>query len=83
MVIFQGLFFLILGGGLIGVAGRSLATGWLPCGPKGLWGRVEFDRASQPLGYWIMFVAYGVAGAVLLVYALRLMAGDVEPLPLR
>lgn len=82
MAIFQGILFLILGGGLLLVAWRSLKTGWLPCGPNGLKGRLEFTREHQPLRYWLMFALYGVGGLWLLVFALRLLAGVAEPLPL-
>jgi len=82
MVLFQGLFFLVLGVGLLAVDYRSLTTGSLPCGPNGLKGRLEFHRDSQPLGYWLMFAAYGGAGAWLVMFSLRLMTGHAEPLPL-
>lgn len=82
MAIFQGLFFSILGIGLIAVALRSLQTGWLPCGPNGFRGRLEFRRDQQALGYWVMFVAYSAGGLWLSVFALRVLSGQVEPLPL-
>lgn len=82
MAIFQGALFLFFGVCLLVMDWRSLKSGWLPCGPNGLKGRLEFTRAGQPLGYWVMFVLYGVAGAWLLVFSVRLLAGHAEPLPL-
>lgn len=83
MAAFQGLLFLFFGLGLLVVVYRSLDTGWLPCGPNGFKGRLELKRNAQPLGYWLMFAGYGVAGLWLLSFALRLLAGQAEPLPLR
>lgn len=83
MHIFQGVFFLVLGLGLLAVDWQSLSRGWLPCGPNGLRGRLEFHRDREPLLYWLMFAAYGAAGVWLTLYALRLLAGLAEPLPLR
>lgn len=82
MAIFQGAMFLLLGLGLLIMDWRSLKSGWLPCGPNGLKGRLRFARDSQPLGYWLMFVLYGAGGAWLAIFSLRLLAGVVEPLPL-
>ncbi len=82
MAIFQGLLFLFFGVGLLLVDYRSLGTGWLPCGPNGLKGRVEFTRTGQPFGYWLMFAVYGIGGLWLLILSLRLLAGVAEPLPL-
>jgi hypothetical protein len=82
MKLFQGLLFLILGVGLIVVAMRSLASGWLPCGPNGLKGRLEFRRNERPVLYWLMFVVYGVAGFWLAIFALWVLLGTVPPLPL-
>lgn len=82
MAIFQGAIFFIFGAGLLVMVWRSLKAGWLPCGPNGLKGRMEFTRDTQPLGYWLMFVLYCAGGAWLLIFSLRLLAGVVEPLPL-
>lgn len=81
--LFQGLLFLFFGVGLLVVVYRSLESGWLPCGPRGLQGRLEFRRKGQPIRYWLMFVAYGVAGICLTVYSLRILAGSAAPLPLQ
>jgi hypothetical protein len=81
MAALQGVLLLVLGVGLLIVDYRALSRGRLPCG-RGLTG-LEFRRGEQPLGFWLMFVVYGVAGAWLAVFALRLFAGQVEPLPLR
>ena len=83
MATFQGLFFLVLGMGLLVVDYRSLSRGWLPCGPNGFKGRLEFHRAAQPLLFWLMFTVYGAAGVYLIVFATRVLLGSVEPLPLR
>jgi len=61
----------------------QLSTGWLPCGPKGLKGRLEIRRHEQPLGFWLMFVVYGAGGLWLAIFALRVLTGHAEPLPLR
>jgi hypothetical protein len=82
MAIFQGALFLILGLGLLIVDYRSLDTGWLPCGPKGLKGRLEFRRDRQPIGFWLMFIGYGIGGLWLFSFSLRLLVGQAEPLPL-
>ncbi|MGH8514462.1 MAG: hypothetical protein ACREV8_11095 [Gammaproteobacteria bacterium] len=82
MAVFQGAMFLLLGVGLLLTNYRSLTTGWLPCGPNGFKGRLEFKRSEQPIGFWLMFALYGAGGAWLLVFGLRLLAGQVEPLPL-
>lgn len=49
MILFQGLFLLLVGAGLVGVAYRGLATGWLPCGPNIFKGRFPGgDRERGP-----------------------------------
>ncbi len=83
MALFQGLLFLFFGIGLLVVDYQSLAKGWLPCGPNGLKGRLEFRRDDRPIAYWLMFAVYGSGGSWLTVFALRLLFGDAEPLPLR
>lgn len=82
MVIFQGVFFLVLGGGLLLLDYQSLTTGWLPCGSNGFKGRLEFHRSERPFAYWLMFAVYGAGGFWLLIFSLRLLAGAAEPLPL-
>jgi hypothetical protein len=82
MAVFQGLLFLALGVGLLLVDFRALRTGWLPCGPNGLKGRLEFRRVQQPAGFWTMFVVYGAGGTWLVIFALRLFIGSAQPLPL-
>lgn len=61
---------------------RALSSGLLPCGPKGLEGRLEFKKNKQPVGFWLMFILYGAAGTWLVIFALQLFAGLVNPLPL-
>jgi hypothetical protein len=46
MALFQGLFFFLLGIGLLLIDYQSLTKGWLPCGPKGFSGRLEFRKDS-------------------------------------
>ena len=55
MAIFQGAIFLFMGMGLLMMDWRALKSGWLPCGPNGLKGRLKLKRDEQPLGYWVMF----------------------------
>lgn len=83
MAISQGVLFLLLGAGLLLVDYRALSSGWLPCGPNGLRGRLEFRKNEQPVGFWVMFVVYAAGGMWLVIIALRLFAGHAEPLPLR
>jgi len=83
MAIFQGVLFLVFGLGLLAVDYQSLRKGWLPCGPNGLKGRLEFHREDRPFAYWLMFLVYGAAGAWLTVFALLLLAGTADPLPLQ
>jgi hypothetical protein len=86
MAMFQGVTLLFLGGGVLFVVYASLSTGWLPCGPdisKGLFGRVEVNRQEQPLGYWLLFGVYGVAGVWMVVFGIALLAGHATPLPMR
>lgn len=83
MRLFQGLLFMFLGVGLLVVDYRSLTSGWLPCGPNGLQGRLVFRREERPFAYWLMFTVYGVAGFWLAIYALAVLLGNAAPLPLR
>jgi hypothetical protein len=83
MAIFQGLLLVLFGLGLLFVDCRSLSRGWLPCGSNGFKGRLKFYRAERPVGYWVMFLVYGLAGLALLVFGIRLLIGHAEPLPLR
>jgi hypothetical protein len=83
MSLFQGLLFLILGAGLLVMDYQSLSTGCLPCGPKGLGGRLEFRKDEQPRMFWLLFVLNAVAGIALTTFALRLLVGIASPLPLR
>ena len=82
MATFQGLLFRFFGIGLLLVDYQSLSRGWLPCGPKGFSGRLEFRRNEQPFLFWLMFVLYGAAGVALTIFAVRLLFGAAAPLPL-
>ncbi len=83
MAFFQGVIFLFFGMGLLLLDFQSLKKGWLPCGPNGLKGRLEFSKSDQPILFWLMFVGYGIVALWLIVFALRLFAGYAEPLPLQ
>jgi len=83
MALFQGVFFLLLGAGLMLVAYQGITRGWLPFGPNGLKGRLEFNKGEQPFAFWVAFGLYMAAGLALTIYALRLLAGMGTPLPLR
>jgi hypothetical protein len=82
MKLFQGLIFLVFGVGLLLMVYQSLSSGWLPCGPKGISGRLEFRKDERPLLFWLLFVLYALAGLALTIFALRLLLGGAEPLPL-
>jgi hypothetical protein len=79
----QAAFFLIFGFGLLGVDFQSLTTGVLPCGTKGLEGRIEFSRHDQPALFWLMFAVYGSGGLWLIVTAIRLLTGAATALRMR
>ena len=83
MAIFQGLLFLFFGVGLWLVNYRALSSGWLPCGPNGIKGRLEFKRDASPLMFWLMFAIYTTGGLALIIFAIRLLAGLAVPLPLQ
>lgn len=83
MATFQGLLFLVLGVGLLLVDYRALSSGWLPCGPNGFKGRLEFRKAEQPVRFWLMFILYGATGLWLVIFAVQLFAGQAAPLPYR
>jgi hypothetical protein len=77
------LLFLFFGIGLLVVDYQSLTKGWLPCGPNGLKGRLEFHRDTETVRYWLMFLVYGIAGLWMTGFAIRLLIGHAEPLPLQ
>ena len=83
MALFQGIFFLILGLGLLGVAYQSLARGWLPFGSNGFKGRLEWRRDEQPGLFWLAWAMYAAAGLAMALFALGLLLGVGTPLPLR
>jgi hypothetical protein len=82
MAVFQGLFFSVIGLGLLAVVYQSLGRGWLPCGPNGLRGRVEVQRGTQPVAYWLLFVSYTLFGLWVLRYGTGILFGTIAPLPL-
>lgn len=81
MVLFQGLFFLVLGVGVVLVALQGASRGWLPNGPNGFKKSKGVTRATQPLGFWFFFAMYFCGGTALTIYALRMLFGSAEPLP--
>lgn len=83
MALFQGMLLLVLGYGLLGVVYRSLTKGWLPFGPNGLKGRLEFWMDRQPFGYWMAFTLYCAFGIWCVFLGFALLSGQTEPLPLR
>jgi hypothetical protein len=83
MATFQGVLFLVLGVGLLFVVYQSLSRGFLPCGPKGLSGRLEFRKDEQPLAFWLLFLLYAAAGLALTIFAVRVLTGSAASLPLR
>lgn len=83
MALFQGVFFLVLGVGIVLIVYRSPSRGWLPMGPKGIAGRLEIRRDRAWLLFWALYLLYGAVGLWMLSFALRLFMGTVEPLPLR
>ena len=83
MALFQGIFFSILGLGLLGVAYQSLARGWLPFGSNGFKGRLEWRRDEQPGLFWLAWAMYAAAGLAMALFALGLLLGVGTPLPLR
>lgn len=82
MALFQGALLLVLGYGMLAVVYRSLTSGWLPFGPNGFKGRVEFRMTDQPFGYWMAFVFYCAFGNWCVFLAFGVLSGQMEPLPL-
>ena len=83
MALFQGIFFLILGLGLLGVAYQSLARGWLPFGSNGFKGRLEWRRDEQSGLFWLAWTMYATTDLMMTVFALGLLLNMSTPLPLR
>jgi hypothetical protein len=82
MVWFQGIFFLVLGMGLVVIACNSRRTGWLPYGPRRFGRDIAVWRDERPLLYWALFTGYNLAGLWMAAFALRVLTGVVQPLPL-
>ena len=79
---FQGVFFLLVGVGLVLVASNGKEKGILPFGSRGF-RRLLVMREEHPLGFGLLWLAYLAAGLGLVVFALLLMTGYAQPLPLR
>jgi hypothetical protein len=82
MTLFQGLFMLVLGVGLIAVALQGMNRGWLPNGPNGFKKGEGVKKEDQPVAFWFFFSLYLGGGAAVALYALRLLSGHAAPLPL-
>ncbi len=82
MALFQSLLLLAMGYGTLGVTYRSLGTGWLPFGPSGPRGRLEFRMDEQPFRYWMAFTFYCALGVWCLFLAFGVLSGELSPLPL-
>jgi len=82
MVLFQGLFFSVIGLGLLAVSYQSLGRGWLPYGPNGFRGRVEVQRRTQPVAYWTLLAGYTLFALWVLRYGVGILFGTMDPLPL-
>ncbi len=83
MTVFQGLFFLVFGVGLILVALQGAQRGWLPNGPNGFKQGEGVRKSESPVAFWFFFLLYGGGGVALTIYAVRLMVGSAGPLPLK
>ena len=83
MALFQSLFFLVFGVGLMLVALQGAQRGWLPNGPNGFKRGEGVRKSESPVGFWILFSLYFAAGVYLAVYALRLLTGHAASLPLK
>jgi hypothetical protein len=83
MAQFEGWFLLVLGVGVIAVAVQGVIRGWLPNGPNGFKPGEGVSRERQPIGFWLFFGVYVAGGLWVTIYALRLLLGHAEPLPLR
>lgn len=83
MAQFQGWFLLVLGVGVVAVAVQGIFRGWLPNGPNGFKASEGVSRDRQPIGFWFFFGLYFVGGLWVAIYALRILLGHADPLPLR
>jgi hypothetical protein len=79
MAQFQGLFLLVLGVGVVLVALQGVSRGWLPNGPNGYKQGKGVSRLDQPLAFWFFFSLYFGGGAVVAIYAFRLLFGSAAP----
>ena len=79
---FQGVFFLLVGAGLVLVAFNGKKKGILPFGSRGF-RRLLVIEEEHPLGFGLLWLAYLAAGLGLVVFALFLLTGHAQPLPLR
>lgn len=82
MALFQGVFLLVVGMGLLAMDYQSLGKGWLPNGSKGFMQGNGVSRDEQPLDYWMMFILYGAAGTWAIITGVQILTGHIPPLPL-
>jgi hypothetical protein len=80
---FQGWFLLVMGIGLVAVAVQGIFRGWLPNGPNGFRQGKGVSREGAPLGFWFFFSLYCGGGLYIAAYALKLLTGHAESLPLQ
>ena len=83
MLQIKGWFLLVMGIGLAAVAVQGIFRGWLPNGRNGFKQGEGVSRKSQPIGFWFFFSLYFGGGLYLTFYALNLLFGHAEPLPLQ
>ena len=83
MALFQSLFFLVFGVGLVLVALQGAKRGWLPNGPNGFKQGEGVRKSDSPVAFWFFFSLYCGGGVVLAIYALRLIFGSAASLPLK
>jgi hypothetical protein len=79
----QGILFLFLGLGILGVVANGIRMGRLPFGSKGFSGRYEVERDTSAAGFWLLAAAYCIGGLWLFFYSISLLLGTATPLPLR
>lgn len=77
-----GLFLIVVGLGVLAVARQGWRSGELPAGARGL-SSYRPRRYEEPAAFHFFFLLYLAGGSAALVYGVLMLAGAVEPLPLR
>lgn len=80
--ILSGLFLIFVGLGVLAVARQGWRSGELPAGARGL-SSYRPRRDEDPGAFHFFFLLYLGGGSAALVYGVLMLAGAVEPLPLR